>query len=289
MPRLIAREIVRRGSSEAGRELWLAESAPSFTMPAIAYCGYVERGPICRVQVPSGQVSLIVGLGEPVRVTFDATRVATPASSFAAALHESFAVVEATGPQCGLQIRLPPTAAYRLLRTPMHLLAGKVVELEQLLGEEGSFLAEQLAELHTWEARFHHVEALIRRRLLACPARSPNPERALEMLRNVHGRGRVAAIAKEMGWSRQHLVTVFNEQVGLAPKVVARIYRFQHALLRLERGAESHADVAHGCGYADQAHFNREFRQFTGTTPLEFLARRLPDGAGVVLGSAPGP
>jgi AraC-like DNA-binding protein len=284
---LTVRELAHRGSSEAGRELWLAESAPSRDALGIAYCGYVESAPIRRLQVPPTDVSLIIGLRDPVHVAFDpVSKMATRVSSFAAGLHESFALVEATGPQCGLQIRLPPLVAFRLLRTPMHLIAGKVVALEDLLGDDGAFLAEQLAELHTWSTRFHHVDALIRRRLSTSPGLPGNVERALEMLRKVDGRVRIAALAKEIGWSRQHLVTTFHEHVGLAPKTVARIYRFQHALRRLERGTESHAEIAHGCGYADQAHFNREFRRCTGSTPLEFLARRFPDGAGVAAGSA---
>lgn len=41
------------------------------------------------------------------------------------------------------------------------------------------------------------------------------------------------------------------------------------------------AEVAYDCGYADQAHLNRDFRAFAATTPTVYAARLLPGGAGV--------
>ena len=39
--------------------------------------------------------------------------------------------------------------------------------------------------------------------------------------------------------------------------------------------------ISHTCGYYDQAHLIRDFKQFTGSAPTEFALRRLPDGGGV--------
>jgi len=43
----------------------------------------------------------------------------------------------------------------------------------------------------------------------------------------------------------------------------------------------SWAELAIACGYYDQAHFNRDFRRYSGRTPSEFRAGLLPEGAGV--------
>ena len=67
-----------------------------------------------------------------------------------------------------------------------------------------------------------------------------------------------------------------------SPQAVASILRFAHAVERIRAAdEESWADLAIACGYYDQAHFNRDFRRYSGRTPCEFCASQLPDGGGV--------
>lgn len=74
----------------------------------------------------------------------------------------------------------------------------------------------------------------------------------------------------------------FRDQVGVPPKTLARIFRFERACARIRRaGNEGWGEIALACGYYDQAHFNRDFREFAATTPTEYMAARLPDGIGI--------
>ena len=77
----------------------------------------------------------------------------------------------------------------------------------------------------------------------------------------------VGALAAELGWSRRHLAARFREDVGASPKFLARLLRFEHAAERIRAGAQPLGDVALACGYYDQAHLNREVREFTGAAP----------------------
>ncbi len=84
------------------------------------------------------------------------------------------------------------------------------------------------------------------------------------------GRGRrpVAEIARRAGWGRRQLERAFRSGVGVTPKTLSRVIRFQNLLRLAGRDAgASWADLAARCGYADQAHLAREFRELAGVTP----------------------
>jgi AraC-like DNA-binding protein len=87
----------------------------------------------------------------------------------------------------------------------------------------------------------------------------------------------VGRVAAEVGWSRRHLAARFKAEIGLGPKTTARVARFAAAKeLLASRRLPTLADVAATARYADQAHFNREFRELAGCTPREWLAEELP-------------
>jgi AraC-like DNA-binding protein len=168
----------------------------------------------------------------------------------------------------------------------MHELSNRVIELNDLLGPEADALVGRMWDLPSWEQRFEFLDAAIAARAARARGHSAGVAWAWQRLRATHGRAQVRALADELGWSHRRLITRFREQVGMPPKTVGRIVRFDRvAQLLLHVEAPRLAEVAYECGYYDQAHLNRDFRDFAGTTPGEYLARRLPEGGGVSVNS----
>jgi len=98
-------------------------------------------------------------------------------------------------------------------------------------------------------------------------------------VRRTGGRASINALATEPGWSHRRLIARFREQIGLAPKAAARVLRFDRAVTALRSSSGGLAEIALDCGYFDQAHFNRDFRELAGTTPTAFLESSRESGA----------
>jgi AraC-like DNA-binding protein len=247
-----------------------------------SYVGYLEvtPGPLRRREVPGADITLIISLGPAIEV-FEPDRRGDRFTSFVTGLWDGPALTEHAGYQHGVEVRLTPLGAHRLLRLPMHHLANAVVELDDVLGPESDRLAERLYDAPDWAARFDLLDAALAARLAQARPASPGVAWAWGRLLATHGAVTVADLTGELGCSRRHLAAQFREQIGLPPKLLGRILRFDRvvALLR-QQEPQRWAEVAYACGYYDQAHFNRDFRQFAGATPTAFLASRLPDSAG---------
>jgi AraC-like DNA-binding protein len=269
--------VSRHEAELASWELVRREAPPRLRPHVRSYCGYVETGtqPFRRKELPSGDVVLILGLGQPIRVDD------RPRTSFVAGLHGEHAVTEHDGVQEGLQVNLTPLGAFSLFGPPPCGVAGQVVDLEDLLGRRAPLLLEQVAETRGWEARFALLDSLLSRRLADGLPTSPDVAWAWRRLTETAGGVSIGELTEELRCSRRHLTSRFREQIGLPPKAFARILRFDNGIRRLRNeGPSSLAEVARDCGYYDQAHFNRDFRRFAGTTPTELLASLLPAGGG---------
>lgn len=236
----------------------------------LGYCGYAERSglPVRRLEVPTPEVHVIVTLGPSIRVPERLT-------SFVAAPDTTHTVVEHDGEQHGVELRLTPLGTRMVFGVPMHELAHRTVGLEDLLGREAGALEERLAGAPGWAERFALLDDVLARRLARAAPPAPAVEHAWRRLVRTHGGAAIGELAQEVGWSRRHLAARFRDEVGLPPKVYARVLRFTWARTLLGRpGGPSLCEVALACGYCDQAHLNRDFRAFAGCTPTELVAHR---------------
>jgi AraC-like DNA-binding protein len=271
-------EVSRHETPELSWEMVTRDAAAPLRGLVRNYTGYVERSaePLCRREVPSGDVTIILSPGSALSLP-DGRH-----TSFLAALHESHTLVEHDGHQEGVEVRLTPLGARALFGLPMHELSNRVVELDDLLGRGADELIERMWEAPSWDRRF----AILDDALAFRADRAPRPESELVWawgrMRSSAGRARVSGLADELGWSHRRLIARFREGIGLAPKTLGRVLRFERVSRLLQQVEEPRlAEVALDCGYYDQAHLNRDFRQFAGTSPGQYLARRLPSGGGV--------
>ncbi|MFI0449842.1 helix-turn-helix domain-containing protein [Actinomadura sp. 6N118] len=267
---------------ESHGDFRLAESRPHAALRPFLnmYEGYWESRvvPSRMRTLPTRHTVIIVNLGPPLLLHVpDPAARPTAYDSFIAGMHDGHGMYEHEGGQRGIQLDVTPLGAYTLLGVPMGHLTNLAVDLADVLGPEVPALVDRLQEAPSWGDRFDLLDAFLLRRLEVGPSPDPEVREAWRLLTSTDGQTPVAVLAGEVGWSRKHLTHRFKEQVGLSPKVMARVLRFQRAVELMSRGVPSWVDIAITCGYYDQAHLNREFRALAGCTPTELLTGQAPE------------
>ena len=257
--------------------------APAVLRPFVeGYTGYRFAGfrPGVHRGLPGRNLTYIISLGAPIEIAAmpDPHQPAAQWRAFVGGLHDAPATVVHDGNQCGISLDLTPLGARALFGVRAGELGGAVVGLDAVLGRRADHLVDRLASEPTWAERFAAVDDV----LLSAARRGAAPPRAelvyaWRRLVASGGAVDVGALAAEVGWSRRHLGERFRAEFGLAPKVAARVVRFERARRLLERpGRPGLATVAVTTGYYDQAHMTREWRALAGCSPGTWLAEELP-------------
>jgi len=212
-----------------------------------------------------------------LRIVFRLTHALRTFTTADAALGHDAGFVNVGGPRATAYVRdvsrpalsvgaeLEPGAGAWFLGVPADELAARHTPLCELWGAEAALTRERLLETATPARQLDVLEAALLARLAQVPSYSPVLAQALTCFAQ---RSEVSDVVAASRYSHRHFVELFRRSVGLPPKLYTRVARFQRAL-KLARGARapSWAELAVLAGYSDQAHFNREFREFTGLSP----------------------
>lgn len=251
---------------------------PDLADGLVQIVGYAENGQrlVLSAEAAPLSVPLIISFAQPFEIALG--RAPGPEErygSFTSGLFPGVVLINSTGRSQCIQIDFTPLGARRFFGLPMHEISERMVHLADLSDAGIAELRRRLEDMPDWDARLRLAETFVRDRLGRAPAPDARLDFAWRAIVGRRGDLRIGALAHRLGWSRKHLVARFRDEIGVAPKTVARMARFNGALaMAAGEAAAGWADIAAACGYADQAHFSREFLEFSGRTPGEWAAGR---------------
>jgi AraC-like DNA-binding protein len=235
--------------------IWALHDAPGHSRERIA---------------PSGTLELVVNLQE------DAVRIYDPSlgvwrrfsGAVVSGAYRRYFVIDTRDHASIVGVHFKPGGAWPFLGVPPGELADQHIDLEMLWGRSAIALREQLCTAATTADRFAVLEAALRSRLPELRSGHPAVRVALEQLDRP--RATVGGVATGLQLSHRRFIEVFTAEVGMTPKRLSRVLRFQRASALARRGPPPDwGALAVACGYSDQSHLIHDVSEFTGTSPRQ--------------------
>jgi AraC-like DNA-binding protein len=241
------------------------------------YSGYRQEGvpPGRHRGLPSPYLTLIITLDDPLTVARHPDPADAPGDylTLAGGLHTTPAFITHPGRQSGIQLAVSPLGARALLGRPAGELAGMDVDAADVLGDVARELHERLREAASWPARFAVLDQILLHHADLDHQVAPDIAEAWRLLARSGGTIQAGELARRVGWSPRYLQRRLLTETGLTPKAAARVTRFDRARRALQhQPGLPLAGLAARCGYYDQAHLAREFRELAGCPPSAWLA-----------------
>jgi AraC-like DNA-binding protein len=245
------------------KSVWQLDETAERRSPA------VER----ELVLPTGEMHLVFRLsGHAVRVFtgWSDTAGRTYGTAVVGGARMTYYTKDVMEPSVSIGAQLQPGAALPLLGAHAGELAGSHFRLDELWGCSAASTRERLMDERDALRRLDLFESILAGRLPQVRGLHPVVALALERFTKLTDVGEVVA---ESGYSHRRFIALFQEAVGLTPKLYCRLQRFQRTLAHIAAFPHSASvDLALDTGYSDQSHFNREFSEFAGVTPGEYRA-----------------
>lgn len=224
--------------------------------------------------VPTGHVFIIFELDGFERHTYD-NETLEPNGNFknvwVSGMHKNYLSISAHQNSEMLVIQFKANGAYPFFNCEIQDLNNKVINAQDLFGEAILELRHEIIKHDDVSEKFKLVEQWLNKNYDAKKTPDTAIVEILNLLKTKSEREN-NSITETYMKSQKHLISQFKTYFGLTPKVFHRIFRFNDLLQQIHQKQNLEwSQIAHEFGYADQSHFIKEFKEFSGFNPQEFI------------------
>ncbi|MCJ8154160.1 helix-turn-helix domain-containing protein [Chryseobacterium sp. SSA4.19] len=184
--------------------------------------------------------------------------------------------IEPTGETGIFSVRFHPEGFLPFTINSIKEMENTAVSLEKLFGKDGQEIEQQVLNANSILEKIKIVEKFLLDRLTDIENIDRIVKSTVETIITANGQLSVDELSTLTQVNRRQLLRKFSSAIGLSPKQLSRTIRLQAALKMLLNDQFSNlAELAYENEYYDQAHFIKEFKEFTGSTPKEFYGTHL--------------
>nr|WP_315028443.1 helix-turn-helix domain-containing protein [uncultured Chryseobacterium sp.] len=233
-----------------------------------------EDIPQSQTIVPDGCMEMIFHYGDLYNQYIDGIAVIQPRSCVFGQLTQPLKI-EPTGITGIFSVRFHHDGFIPFTTIPIKEMDDKAVSLEKLFGTDGINFEKNVLLASTIPEKISVVETFLLGRLNA-ETIDRMVKTTIDLLLDVNGQIPVNKISEQTKINRRQLERKFSSSIGLSPKQLSKIIRLQKVIkLLLSKEYTSLTALAHESEFYDQAHFIKDFKEFTGFTPKEFYGDHL--------------
>lgn len=179
-------------------------------------------------------------------------------------------VLRPTGRVGMVGARFRADGLFQVLGVPMQELVNGRVPLETICSDTSSLRA-RIAEAGSDRERINHLAKFLQCKLAESRTFDAAMQRSVHAVFATGGQISPGQLARCADLTARHLERRFRVSVGVSPKLLCRIVRFR-TIFDCLQSSTPWMNIAIDCGYFDQSHLIRDFKQFTGQSPMAFLA-----------------
>ncbi|MCU0425902.1 MAG: helix-turn-helix domain-containing protein [Candidatus Kapabacteria bacterium] len=225
--------------------------------------------------LPKTNMSLVFNLGDSFKLFTDHTFTSFTdyKQYWLAGLQVQPRFVESYGQSSMIVVQFRTIGAYMLLGEALHQFSNEYIPLDAVFcprDAEETWL--QLKETSAVEVKFLITENFLYRKLLTAQTPHQDLLQSINTFLQKPSNAPIEAICSEYDISRKHLNHLFKEYVGVSPKFLSSLHRLQRILMAMSTAKpDKLTEFSYDWEYFDQAHFNNDFKRFTGVTPTEYV------------------